>query len=136
MTITPRSPSASGSLCLHRVGGQAQHVECADQVHLDHPAKGIQRTDPSRPRMRSTCMHPGTDDRAADRTKAILGGRSCAAEGPFRRSRRRGRKGTRSAAIVRRATAPAAAVGDNAASGPRRPVAARTPRRAPSFRRQ
>ena len=42
LTITPRSPSASGSFFAHRRGRQAEHVERAHQVDLDHLAKQVQ----------------------------------------------------------------------------------------------
>ena len=42
-TITPRSPSSSRLVLRHDGRGETDHVEGADEVHVDHVPEGVQR---------------------------------------------------------------------------------------------
>ena len=68
--MTPRSPPSSGSSSLGAGGDQADHVEGADQIDLDHLAEHVERVRPSLPTVFSAIAMPAqlTRMRGAART--------------------------------------------------------------------
>ena len=86
-----------GLVAEHRRGGEPQHVERADQVHVDD---GLERVEAVRPALASRALRPA-DPRAADRDPQLARG--------LRRPRRPRRRRSRRTATNRRRARPASA---------------------------
>jgi hypothetical protein len=72
--MTPRSPCSSAFGLAHRVGGQAAHVEGADQVDVDRALEHVQRVRAVLADGLDGRRHAGAVDQAAQRAHGHGGG--------------------------------------------------------------
>ena len=77
VTITPRSPSASGSLFCMKPAARRSTLNVPTRLTSTTRRKAFKSQTPWRPRIRSACRMPTAYDYGPERTKTLLGGGHC-----------------------------------------------------------